>query len=384
MAMQSQQPRLPTPRTKTMLHTTPSIPQKSQHPPSRLLRPIFSIFHFLFSISHHLRVLSSLFLANLSAPSLLAIVMLLLALTTTAHAQSTPAPFYQPAGPPTPAQQQILDKERRTEELRQFAASMGIPLDFSKIQSPPDSASSSTITSDPGAISAPDASSIFPTTSQPKKISTSIAILLLLSLLTLAPSILLMTTCFTRIIIVMSLLRQALGAAQLPPNQILIGLSLFMTFMVMGPTWSKVNADAISPYNDGTITQGEAFTRGTQILREFMIKQVEGAHNQDDVYLFNSYAHPDKPEPSVWKEVDTTVLIPAFVLSELKVAFLMGFRVYLPFLIIDMVISSVLISIGMQLLPPVMVSLPFKLLLFVLVDGWHLVCGTLMASFNTG
>jgi flagellar biosynthetic protein FliP len=191
-----------------------------------------------------------------------------------------------------------------------------------------------------------------------------------------------MTTCFTRIVIVMSLLRQALGAQQLPPNQILIGLSLFMTFLVMAPTWSKVNAEAITPYSDGKISQLEAFEKSKGILREFMIKQVEAAHNEDDVYLFHSYSKPNSPPPKTWEEVDTTALVPAFVLSELKVAFLMGFRIYLPFLIIDMVISSVLISIGMQLLPPVMVSLPFKLLLFVLVDGWHLVCATLLASFN--
>ena len=199
---------------------------------------------------------------------------------------------------------------------------------------------------------------------------------------TLAPSILLMTTCFTRIIIVMSLLRQALGAAQLPPNQILIGLSLFMTFLVMAPTWSKINTQAIQPYNNHQIDQFEAFSRAKDVMRGFMIRQVEAAHNEDDVFLFQGYAHPDQGQPKTWSQVDTTALVPAFVLSELKVAFLMGFRIYLPFLIIDMVISSVLISVGMQLLPPVMVSLPFKLLLFVLVDGWHLVCATLLSSFN--
>jgi flagellar biosynthetic protein FliP len=235
---------------------------------------------------------------------------------------------------------------------------------------------------DPDAVALPDITRTIPTTAEPKKLSASIQILLLLSVLTLAPSILLMTTCFTRIVIVMSLLRQALGAAQLPPNQILIGLSLFMTFLVMAPTWSRVNSEAITPYNNGTITQAQAFETSVGIIREFMIKQVEAAHNEDDVYLFHAYAHPGQGNPETWAQVDTTTLVPAFVLSELKVAFLMGFRIYLPFLIIDMVISSVLISIGMQLLPPVMVSLPFKLLLFVLVDGWHLVCSTLLASFS--
>jgi flagellar biosynthetic protein FliP len=237
--------------------------------------------------------------------------------------------------------------------------------------------------SDSNVIALPDVTQTIPTTTEPKKLSASLQILLLMSVLTLAPSILLMTTCFTRIVIVMSLLRQALGASQLPPNQILIGLSLFMTFLVMGPTWSRINTEAVQPYTHEVpgMTQSKAFDIGVGIMREFMIKQIKGANNEDDVYLFHGYAHPGQGEPQTWAEVGTTELVPAYVLSELKVAFLMGFRIYLPFLIIDMVISSVLISIGMQLLPPVMVSLPFKLLLFVLVDGWHVVCGTLLASF---
>ncbi|MCL2639679.1 MAG: flagellar type III secretion system pore protein FliP [Phycisphaerales bacterium] len=234
----------------------------------------------------------------------------------------------------------------------------------------------------PDSIALPDMTRTIPTTTDPKRLSASLQILLLLSVLTLVPSILLMTTCFTRIVIVMSLLRQAMGANQLPPNQILIGLSLFMTFLVMAPTWGKINAEAIRPYNENQITQFEAFDIAKGHLRAFMIKQIVAANNEDDVYLFHGYAHPRTSLPQKWDEVDTTTLVPAFVLSELKVAFLMGFRIYLPFLIIDMVIASVLISIGMQLLPPIMVSLPFKLLLFVLVDGWHLVCSTLLASFG--
>jgi flagellar biosynthesis protein FliP len=269
-------------------------------------------------------------------------------------------------GPPSPAQTQ----EQR---LRQLVGEFGVPM---RTMGPTGTDNK------PDAVALPDITQTIPTTTEPKKLSSSLQILLLLSVLTLAPSILLMTTCFTRIIIVMSLLRQALGAAQLPPNQILIGLSLFMTFLVMAPTWSKINNEAITPYSENKISQFEAFEIAKGHLREFMIKQVEAAHNEDDVYLFHSYSHPGSSNPKSWGEVDTTVLVPAFVLSELKVAFLMGFRIYLPFLIIDMVISSVLISIGMQLLPPVMVSLPFKLLLFVLVDGWHLVCATLLASFN--
>jgi flagellar biosynthesis protein FliP len=275
-------------------------------------------------------------------------------------------------GPKTP-------KEMQEERVRQLVGDLGMPT--GRMSAGPVGTGVQGA-SDPSAIALPDVTQTIPTTMEPKKLSSSLQILLLMSVLTLAPSILLMTTCFTRIIIVMSLLRQALGAAQLPPNQILIGLSLFMTFLVMGPTWSKVNAQAIQPYSNNEITQGRAFDVSVGLLREFMIKQIMGAHNEDDVYLFHGYAHPGEGEPQDWGDVGTTELVPAFVLSELKVSFLMGFRIYLPFLIIDMVISSVLISIGMQLLPPVMVSLPFKLLLFVLVDGWHVVCGTLLASFS--
>jgi flagellar biosynthesis protein FliP len=313
---------------------------------------------------------------------LLTIFLLLATLAGAARAQ-TAAPVVAAGagggedvfGPPSPAQME----RQRQQQIQKTINDLGIG---GFLQTSTSGVSVSPATS--GNIPLPDVTQVVPTTTDPKKLSSSLQILLLLSLLTLAPSILLMTTCFTRIIIVMSLLRQALGAAQLPPNQILIGLSLFMTFLVMGPTWSRVNQQAIVPYNDGKITQTEAFTRATGELRKFMIRQIEGAHNQDDVYMFHSYAHPNSREPSNWEDVETTTLVPAFILSELKVAFLMGFRIYLPFLIIDMVISSVLISIGMQLLPPVMVSLPFKLLLFVLVDGWHLVCGTLLASFGSG
>ena len=296
-----------------------------------------------------------------------------LAIAAPARGQSLPSQLLPaPMGPLTPAQMQQQEREM----VQRAAAESGLP------------SSSTTGAAGSGAVALPDIMQAFPTTTEPKRLSNSLQILILLSVLTLAPSILLMTTCFTRIVIVMSLLRQALGAAQLPPNQVLIGLSLFMTFLVMSPTCSKVNQEAIVPYTSDDpkvqITQEEAFKRATLILRGFMIRQIEGAHNEADVYLFHSYAHPGSPEPDRWEQVDTMTIVPAFVLSELKVAFLMGFRIYLPFLIIDMVISSVLISIGMQLLPPVMVSLPFKLLLFVLVDGWHLVCGTLLASFGGG
>ena len=322
------------------------------------------------------------------APVAFAVLLVLPLVTrTTARGQDFPTlgtststsnlPTVQPAGPLTPAQSQQAQRQQQIDQLRQLLGDSGLAGERigqcarrRKLRSRPGCGATA-------GYHAHDSDDV-----GPKKLSASIEILLLLSVLTLAPSILLMTTCFTRIVIVMSLLRQAIGAAQLPPNQILVGLSLFMTFLVMGPTWTKVNAQAITPYNNGQITQMEAFEKATGVMREFMIGQIRGAHNEDDVYLFYGYGHPGQPEPTEWKQVETTALVPAFVLSELKVAFLMGFRIYLPFLIIDMVISSVLISIGMQLLPPVMVSLPFKLLLFVLVDGWHLVCGTLLTSFG--
>jgi flagellar biosynthetic protein FliP len=209
--------------------------------------------------------------------------------------------------------------------------------------------------------------------------SAAMQLIILLTVLSLAPAILIMMTSFTRIVIVLSLLRQAMGTQQLPPNQILIGLSLFMTFLVMGPTWQKVNESALRPYMDGAIDQKTALANAQIPVREFMEKQIYINHNEEDVYMMHRLA--GKPTPKTWGEVSTTTLIPAFMLSELKTAFIMGFRIYLPFLIIDIVISTVLISMGMMMLPPVLISLPFKLLLFVLVDGWHLITESLISSF---
>ncbi|CAN5425074.1 flagellar type III secretion system pore protein FliP [soil metagenome] len=210
--------------------------------------------------------------------------------------------------------------------------------------------------------------------------SSAMQIIILLTVLSLAPSILIMTTSFTRLIIVLSLLRQALGTQSLPPNQVMVGLALFMTFLIMGPTLTRVNNEALQPYMSGQIEQQDALARAQVPVREFMEGQIMAANNEADVLLFTEFAHKDAPQK--WEDVSTLTLIPAFMLSELKTAFLLGFKVYLPFLIIDMVISSVLISMGMMMLPPVLISLPFKLLLFVLVDGWHLITGSLMGSFN--
>ncbi len=218
-----------------------------------------------------------------------------------------------------------------------------------------------------------------PDLSKKETFSSAMQIIVLLTVLSLAPAILIMMTSFTRIIIVLSLLRQAMGTQQLPPNQILMGLALFMTFIVMGPTFQRVNDEAIQPYLQGKLDQKGALVSAVDPLRMFMIRQIRQSHNDDDVLLFVQVAHLDRPKK--WADVGTMTLIPAFMLSELKTAFFLGFKVYLPFLIIDMVISSVLISMGMMMLPPALISLPFKLLLFVLVDGWHLITQSLMLSF---
>lgn len=218
-----------------------------------------------------------------------------------------------------------------------------------------------------------------PDISTRENFSAAMQIIILLTVLSLAPAILIMMTSFTRIVIVLSLLRQALGTQQLPPNQVLIGLSLFMTFVVMGPTLQRINNEALQPYMNGTMDQRTALEHAVTPIRSFMVSQIKTSGNEEDVYLF---AERQGQSVADWNQVGTMQLIPAFMLSELKTAFLMGFRVYLPFLIVDMVIASILISMGMMMLPPVLISLPFKLLLFVLVDGWRLITGGLMDSFT--
>lgn len=200
----------------------------------------------------------------------------------------------------------------------------------------------------------------------------------LITVISVAPAALVMATCFTRIIVVLGLLRAALATAQLPPNQVLFGLALLMTVVVMAPTGGKVYTDALGPYLDGKATPPQALASAERHAREFMIQQVEAAGNSQDVQLFLPADQPAK----TWREVPTWSLLPGYVVSELKVAFLMGFRIFLPFLVIDMLVASVLVSMGMLMVPPALISLPFKLLLFVLADGWHLVIGTLMTSFR--
>jgi flagellar biosynthesis protein FliP len=235
-------------------------------------------------------------------------------------------------------------------------------------------------------IGIPDLSRIAPVATDRQGVSSTLQIFVILTVLTLVPSILVMMTCFTRIIIVLGLMRQAMATPQLPPSQVLLGLSLFLTFLVMTPTWQRVHQDAIRPYldNEPQMTQRKALEVSTGHLREFMFAQIENVGNEEDIYMFLEYARKrpiGRDEEILREDVPTTVLIPAYILSELKTAFVMGFRVYLPFLVIDMVIASVLISMGMLMLPPVLISLPFKIMLFVLADGWHLVVGSLLESF---
>lgn len=209
----------------------------------------------------------------------------------------------------------------------------------------------------------------------PEDVSVVIQILAGLTLLSIAPAILIMLTSFTRFIIVFSLLRQAMGTQQMPPNQILIGLALFLTFYVMTPVWQDVNQNALQPYLAKKISSEQAMNTAAVPIRKFMYKQIR----EKDLALFVEVAGLKRPETPA--DVPTLVLIPSFIISELKTAFELGFMLFVPFLIIDMVVASVLLAMGMMMLPPIMISLPFKLLLFVLVDGWHLIVGSLVKGF---
>ncbi|CAN7429000.1 flagellar type III secretion system pore protein FliP [Rossellomorea sp. LjRoot5] len=206
-------------------------------------------------------------------------------------------------------------------------------------------------------------------------VSTSVKLLLLFTVLSLAPSILILMTSFTRIMIVLSFVRTSLATQQMPPNQVLIGLSLFLTFFIMAPTFQEVNDEALTPLFNEEINLEEAYSKASIPFKEFMSKQTR----QKDLELFLEYSGAERPE-SV-KDIPLTSLVPAFALSEIKTAFQIGFMIFIPFLVIDMVVASVLMSMGMMMLPPVMISLPFKILLFVLVDGWYLVIKSLLQSF---
>lgn len=208
------------------------------------------------------------------------------------------------------------------------------------------------------------------------KAATVVQLLLILTVLSLAPALLMMVTSFTRILIVLSLVRNALGVQQMPSNQIIIGLALFLTFFIMAPVWQQVNEEALKPYYEDRINGEEAFALAAAPVKNFMLKQTR----EKDLALFVKLSKEKRPEKPA--DITLPVLIPAFVISELKTAFQIGFLIFLPFLIIDIVVASILLSMGMMMLPPIMISLPFKLLLFVLVDGWYLIVESLVRSFK--
>ena len=211
---------------------------------------------------------------------------------------------------------------------------------------------------------------------KPEDVSVTLQILFLMTILSLAPAILILTTAFTRIIVVFSFLKQAMGTQQVPPPQVLIGLAMFMTFFVMAPTWGRINDEALQPYFNGTMTMQAAYDKGVIPMREFMFRQTR----EEDLALFVKMSNVDRPASR--DDVPTYALVPAFAISELRIGFQIGFILFVPFLVIDLVVSSVLMSMGMMMLPPVLISLPFKILLFILVDGWHLVVGSVLNSFR--
>ncbi|MFV1950750.1 MAG: flagellar type III secretion system pore protein FliP [Nitrospinota bacterium] len=209
----------------------------------------------------------------------------------------------------------------------------------------------------------------------PGQMSVTLQIFFLLTILSLAPAILIMLTAFARIVVVLAFLRQAMGTQQMPPNQIIIGLALFLTFFIMSPVWQDINRNAIQPYISEKIPQKEALNNSIKPLRRFMFKQTR----EKDLAMFVNISKIERPKgPS---DIPTHIVVPAFIISELKTAFQIGFLIYIPFLILDMVVASILLSMGMLMLPPIMISLPFKLMLFVLVDGWYLIIGSLVKSF---
>lgn len=214
------------------------------------------------------------------------------------------------------------------------------------------------------------------TADSPEDISVTLQLILLLTVLSLAPSILIMTTSYLRIIIVFHFLKQALGTQQMPPSQLLAGVALFITFFIMAPTWGVVNDTALKPLMDGEISIEEAYDKGIEPVREFMFRQVRDV----DLELFMSFTSIERPENK--KDLPTYILLPAFALSELRTGFIIGFFLFIPFLMMDMIVASVLLSMGMMMIPPMMIALPFKILLFVLVDGWNLIVGSVVRGFS--
>jgi flagellar biosynthetic protein FliP len=228
----------------------------------------------------------------------------------------------------------------------------------------------------PGTIPIPQISLGVGQAKNPHDVASALQILLLLTVLSLAPTLLVLVTSFTRVIVVLSFVRTALGTQQVPPNQVLVGLALFLTFFIMAPVVKDVNQNALQPYLKNQITQSVAFDRALQPLRKFMFKQTR----EKDLQLF--YSLSSEPRPATQADVPTYILIPAFVISELKTAFEIGFAIYVPFIVIDMVVASVLLSMGMMMIPPVIISLPFKILIFLLVDGWNLTVNAIFQSYK--
>ena len=273
-------------------------------------------------------------------------------------------------------------------KLRKFLGLFLIPLAFVVIFSGTGAVHATTVTTDTGAEEGQvdsvtsdnnDATTLglsLSTNSDETSLSGTLQILLIITVISLAPSILVMVTSFTRIIIVLHFVRTAIGTQSSPPNNVLIGLSLFLTLFIMSPVIAQIKTEAYDPLVAEEITQQEALERGIQPLREFMLKQTR----QDDLRLFMDIAKIE-PVESV-DELSITIIIPAFIISELRAAFIIGFLIYVPFIVIDMVVSSVLMSMGMMMLPPTTISMPFKILLFILADGWNLVIGQLVNSFN--
>ena len=214
------------------------------------------------------------------------------------------------------------------------------------------------------------------TAETPEQVSTTLQVIAVLTLATLAPAILMMTTSFVRIVVIIGFLRNALATQNVPPNQVIISLAMFLTFYIMAPYWAQANENGLQPYLAGQISQEEALTNALEPMREFMFRQTREA----DLALFVNLSDAERPETQ--EDVSTFVLIPAFMISELKTAFQIGFMLYVPFIVIDMIVATTLMSMGMMMLPPVMISLPFKILLFVMIDGWHLLIRSIIVSFR--
>ena len=214
------------------------------------------------------------------------------------------------------------------------------------------------------------------TADNPEQVASTLQVIAVLTLATIAPGILIMTTSFVRIVVIIGFLRNALATQNVPPNQVIVSLAMFLTFYIMAPYWSQANDTGLQPYLAGQITQEEAITNVLAPMREFMFRQTR----ESDLALFVNLSEAERPETQ--EDVSTFVLIPAFMISELKTAFQIGFMLYVPFIVIDMIVATTLMSMGMMMLPPVMISLPFKILLFVMIDGWHLLIRSIIVSFR--